>query len=256
MDWTVATYCDALAVEMAQLGSVSRGTAPTTRVPTCPDWTLAQLLEHTGAVHRWVTHMVVHLSPVRAERQELGLQLPDDEQDLPDWIAAGGATLLTALRSADPDAAMWSWGVDQHVRFWPRRMLHETCIHRVDAERAAGVESQVDPEVAADGIEELLLNLPPAERFSPTVRDLRGNGESLIARATDAEVGWRILLHADGFAWERTTAKATDADAGLSGPISDLCLVLNRRLPLDHPGVERWGDAVVLDRWMDNARLG
>jgi hypothetical protein len=26
---------------------------------------------------------------------------------------------------------MWAWGPDKHARFWSRRMLHETAVHRV-----------------------------------------------------------------------------------------------------------------------------
>ena len=28
---------------------------------------------------------------------------------------------------------MWAWGPDKHARFWPRRLLHETAVHRGDA---------------------------------------------------------------------------------------------------------------------------
>ncbi|SCK59943.1 TIGR03083 family protein [Streptomyces sp. SceaMP-e96] len=72
-----------------------------------------------------------------------------------------------AFAATDPDAPMWAWGVDQHARFWMRRMLFETLVHRTDAERAVGRRPVIDPALATDGVDEFLANLPFATSFAP-----------------------------------------------------------------------------------------
>ena len=52
-------------------------------------------------------------------------------------------------------AATW-WPPDQTVGFWLRRMAHETSIHRRDVESAVGAETPVAPDLAVDGIDEVL----------------------------------------------------------------------------------------------------
>ncbi|MGH9212202.1 MAG: maleylpyruvate isomerase family mycothiol-dependent enzyme [Acidimicrobiales bacterium] len=252
MTWSHDRYCDAIGPEIDRMAAAATGVAPGTPVPTCPDWTLAVLLEHMGAVHRWAGTMVTQLSPRRVNRADLDLGLPADERDLPAWLAAGAEPLLASFRNADPDAAMWAWGTDRHVRFWPRRMLHETCIHRVDAERTAGVASEVDPEVASDGIEELLGNLLSAARFAPSIEELRGNGETLTFEATDIGVRWLITREPGGFHWGRDDGAA---HASVGGQVADLYLVLYRRLPTDHPGMKLAGDQAIVDHWFANAKI-
>ena len=68
-------------------------------------------------------------------------------------------------------------------------MLHETTVHRADVELAAGLVPDVDPVVAADGIEEFLANLPTARRPSEHLGSLPA-GASLHLHATDC--GWRV----------------------------------------------------------------
>ena len=178
-------------------------------MPSCPDWTVADLLEHTGAVHRWVTEMVGRLAAQRLLRADLDLGLPDEPAGLAAWLGAGAGPLVATLRAGDPDAPMWAWGADRHVRFWSRRMLHETTVHRVDGELAAGTDPTVDAAVAVDGIDELLENLACAAYFRPDVRELRGDGERLALRATDTGDAWSIVLDADGYRWDHSVGDAT-----------------------------------------------
>ena len=156
------------------------------RVPTCPDWSLADLVRHTGTVHRWATRMVRDLAPQRLDPRSLDLGLPDDEAGYADWLASGARELVTTFGAADPDAAMWAWGADQHVRFWPRRMVHETTVHRADAELASGVQPRIDPATAADGIDELLDNLPTAAYFRPASRSCGARVSRLRCAASRA----------------------------------------------------------------------
>jgi uncharacterized protein (TIGR03083 family) len=178
----------------------------------------------------------------------LDLGIPADDAALAPWLTAGAVELLARLRAADPDAPMWAWGSDQHARFWPRRMLHETAVHRADAEIAAGAEPVLDAVVAVDGIDELLDNLPCAVYFAPAVAALKGEGERLVFSAEDAGVVWSIRLQPDGFQWDHADG---DAAARVSGSASDLALVLNHRLPAERVTVE--GDPALWERWRENS---
>ena len=98
---------------------------------------------------------------------------------------------------------MWAWGSDQHARFWPRRMLHETTVHRADAELAGGTDPSVDDAVGIDGVDELLDNLPSAVYFAPNVAELKGDGDTLaiVAGDGDGDSAGRSTSREDGFAW-------------------------------------------------------
>ena len=184
---------------------------------------------------------------------ELGLQVPDDGATLAGWLDEGIAPMLSTFRAADPDAAMWGWGADRHARFWPRRMLYETAVHRADAALATGVEPGIDAVVASDGIDELLANLPHAAYFAPSVGELRGDGETIALRATDREAMWFIRLLPGGFAWDWSPTKA---DVTTRGSTEDLLLLLyGRRAAADPARFVRTGDLGVLDRFIANAAL-
>ena len=250
--WDHGRRCDAVATEVERFAAAVEGADPGLAVPTCPEWALADLIEHAGAVHRWAETMVRERRDRRLRRAEMDLGLPGDRAGLPSWLAEGGRRLVATLRAADPHAPVWTWGADRHVRFWPRRMLHETTVHRVDAELALGRDPAVDPAVAVDGIEELLENLPYAASFSPPVAGLRGDGESLHLHCTDVEGEWTVRLRPDGFTWERGHAKGT---AAVRATAADLLLLLYRRRGPEESRVETFGEAAVLDRWLAGSVL-
>lgn len=250
--WKPAVYAEAAGAEIARMADTVRGVDPATRVPTCPDWSLAELVRHTGTVHRWATRMVRDRVTERLEPRTLDLGLPDDQAAYADWLASGAEELVATFVAADPDASMWAWGADQHVRFWPRRMLHETTVHRADVEIAAGLQPQIDPSTAADGIEELLENLPTAEYFRPRVAELRGNDESIGLRSTDSSESWLIRLLPNEFRWERG---GTTATVGVAAGTADLMLLLYARRPRTDARIEVVGDARVLARWLECSAL-
>jgi uncharacterized protein (TIGR03083 family) len=240
-----ATCCDVAEAEILRLADVIRGADLATPVPTCPGWTLAELVTHLGGVHRWAAIMVSQLSPTRVRRNELDLGVPDDPAGLPDWLAAGAALTATAFRASDPDASMWAWGADKHARFWPRRMVHETVVHRADAELALGRPFAVEPDVAADGIDELLDNLPYA------VDNLSGAGEA-IAFVMLGVTAWRIELLPDGFSWSRADGPAA---VTVTAAPADLLLVIYGRRNGGDDGVTIDGDTALFERWIANSSI-
>jgi uncharacterized protein (TIGR03083 family) len=275
--WTHSGYCDAVEAEIGRFAGAVRAVDGGTSIPTCPDWTLAGLIRHVGTVHRWAGAMVRDLAQRRYGRDDFALDLPARTDEYADWLAAGARLLVPALRAADPDAPMWAWGADRHARFWSRRMLHETTVHRADAELALGRDPQVDADVAADGIEEFFANLPgAAASFAPDLAKLRGHGETIRLVAGDRGTAWLVTFAPDGVVLRRAGGdgpggRPGDPDGGADGDAAmlggaagtlvvraaaaDLMLfVWGRRKPGDaHLDIS--GDTAVLDRWIAHSAL-
>jgi uncharacterized protein (TIGR03083 family) len=133
--------------------------------------------------------------------------------------------------------------------------VHETIVHRADIELAVGREPVIDPRVAADGVDELLDNLPCAAYFAPRVQNLRGEG-FIHLHATDGDLGsageWMIALRPDGFGWEHAHGKGTVA---VRGTATDLLLLAYGRRALDDPRFETFGDLGVMARWLEDSAI-
>jgi uncharacterized protein (TIGR03083 family) len=214
-------------------------------VPSCPGWTVEDLARHTGTVHRWVTKIVQTRATARIPAPEVSS--PWDSADgWAEWVAAGAPELLTTLRLAGPLTPVWSWGPGRTSGWWARRMLHETTLHRADAELALGVaEPDIDPVVAADGIDEFLFNLPSARRPYPHLASLP-TGASLHLHATDSDGEWVIRFTDSGIAWERGHEKATTA---IRGPVTSLLLFTYGRRPASDPRLTAFGDEAIPGLW-------
>ncbi|GHE06319.1 maleylpyruvate isomerase family mycothiol-dependent enzyme [Streptomyces alanosinicus] len=251
------TYREAVARETLRLTEVVKGADPAGAVPSCPGWTLADLTRHVGALQRWFSTLLTQLVQEPPRSRDIELGLPETAEEYPDWVAAGVPEVAAVLRDTDPDAAMWVWGEDRHARFWARRMLFETLVHRVDAERAVGLPSDIDPVLAADGVDEFLVNLPYAGLFAPGVTKLRGDGETLAFRCRDAADAraeeWRVRLEPDGFRPVPQAEIEADASAPVTaavhGDAGDLLLLLYGRRSYQDPVFEVSGEAAVLDNW-------
>jgi uncharacterized protein (TIGR03083 family) len=253
--WGIARYCDGLAEEVARFAALVRLAEPALPVPTCPGWTVKGLVEHAGGVHRWATEHVRTLAQDRIPGRDVVLDPPESFDGRAGWIESGLERMLAAFRAADPDAEVWGWGSDRHARFWPRRMLHETTIHRVDLAVAiaaggidAGTGAAVDAGTSIDGVDEFLDNLPHARRFAPNVERLRGGGETLLFRAADAGVSWQVRLDPDRFAWEHDEG---EADATIDEPAERMALLFYGRVAPDKVR----GDEALYARWREHSSI-
>jgi hypothetical protein len=54
----VPDYVEQLRRDGERLATVASSTDPGAPVPTCPDWSLRDLVHHVGGVHRWATGFV------------------------------------------------------------------------------------------------------------------------------------------------------------------------------------------------------
>ncbi|MGV1007952.1 MAG: maleylpyruvate isomerase family mycothiol-dependent enzyme [Dermatophilaceae bacterium] len=170
-------------------------------VPSCPGWTVLDLLAHQGMVHRWATDVVQGVpreqwrSDVELERH--GRAAPD----ILDWFDEGLVELLNALARAprDLDAYFFLKDAPPPREAWARRQCHETSIHAVDAMAARlrrmplASETWVRPALAADGIDELLCGFLP--RRSGRLRSDRPL--TVHVRPSDVEQSWTMRIGPD-----------------------------------------------------------
>jgi uncharacterized protein (TIGR03083 family) len=241
----VAQHCDHLEREGSAFADLVAGADFGTTVVTCPDWDLAELFRHIGGLYRWSATLVGDQIGKETWRASMPVQYPEAGEDMGAWIRQGLAGALATFRAADPTSRVWAWGTDQHARFWPRRMLFETVVHRRDAEiTLRGAPSAVEPMVAVDGIDEFLELLPSSARWNAAVADLRTKERwSLSFAARDTGDCWRARVGETGFWWDRTDSRT---DATITGDASDVLLWLQGR---DDGGVTTSGDTTMIERW-------
>jgi uncharacterized protein (TIGR03083 family) len=216
-------------------------------VATCPEWTVADLVGHLGAVHRWA---VANLTGGEHDRAA-ALQEAASSDDLLAWFADGLDELVATLRNApdDVEAMVFLRDAPPPRRFWARRQAHETLIHGVDVLAAAlgrlpaSGECAVPPDIAVDGLDELLFGFLTRRRNSIQLPGI----QCLTVTTTDTGESWTLHLGADGV----TTVAGSDesADAVLSGTAVALYLGLWNR------GDEFDGPAEILAGWREQATI-
>jgi len=187
-------YLRHLRTESARFREVLAGCDPASACPTCPAWDAGDLLWHLTTVHDFWTHVVTH-RPAGPE-DHVEPERPRAYDDLLAAFDAASAGLAAALEAADPADPAWTWAEEQTVGFTFRRQALEALVHRLDAEVCAGVTSEIDALLAADGVDEVLDVMyggtPPWGTFSPLEHYLRVD---LID--VDQEV-WVQFGHFDG----------------------------------------------------------
>lgn len=238
----VPELLDELAREGALLTAASERGDPDAPVPSCPDWTLRDLVHHTGGVHRWATRVVTERSPgpIDETLEAVAGGWPAD-RDLAAWFRAGHTLLVDALRSAPDDLECWTFlPAPSPLAFWSRRQLHETTIHRVDAELATFGVSEIPTAAAVDGLDELLTCFVPrrSTKLKPAVP------ATISVQPTDADAAWLVSAGPDGATTERVRS---EADVIVRGPAADLYLWAWNRL--DFPELDVSGDASLLLLW-------
>jgi uncharacterized protein (TIGR03083 family) len=219
-------------------------------VPSCPGWSVADLLEHTGRVHRAVTRRVRDLESER--RSAADMVLPP-RSELVGWLKSGAEALARVLEAAAPDAPVWNWSVTPKLAsFWWRRMTQETAIHRWDGQSAHGRQQPIDPDVAVDGIDEFLAVFLPTDFAETPPADLGG---VIYLRCTDRPDAWLATVRGGELIVRRDQLPGA-AVAPLviaSASASDLLLFLWRRIPPSAPGITADGDRALLARIVANA---
>lgn len=266
-------YCDEIVTQTNLLAELLPGADLSAVVPTCPDWSLADLVRHVGGNLRSVEAAVrtgASIDDPAEAAQIPGVTGPadvdrGDPAALGTWLDQSAEKFAGTLRDAGPHTDTQVWTVQANTGFWVRRAAHDAVIHRADAAGTVGAGYTLAPELATDAIDELLelFSEPEAVASSPRLAELRGPGKSIHLHATDVAperaggvpelaAEWLIEFDADGFSWRHDHQKATVA---LRGPLTDVLLVFYRRLPADSDRVAVLGDAALLEFWLERVTL-
>jgi uncharacterized protein (TIGR03083 family) len=159
---TLEQHLEALGRGGAALGEAAAAAGLDAEVPTCPGWDVTELVTHQGMVHRWAA---ANLRGDAGHDTAASVAEARAAASLLDWYAEGLAALVDTLRATaeDAEAMVFLRDAPPPRRFWARRQAHETTIHGVDAVAArhrrwpAAADVELDPALAADGIDELLM---------------------------------------------------------------------------------------------------
>lgn len=223
-------YVAHVAADTARLVSVARDADLAEPVPSCPDWKLADLVWHLTEVQGfWAAIVEGHLDDPGAVPE----RVRGPEEGLVDALGAAGERLTAALRAADPAAPCWTWSSDQTVGFVQRRQAHEALIHRIDAELTVGATPTGDPELAADGADEILTVMMGGV---PDWAEFRDGTETALLTATDAGRSWSMAVG-------RMVGTSPTSGTSYDLPAIDL-------RPVPEPNVSISGPALALDRWL------
>ena len=245
-------HIEALAGEGLLLASAAEAAGVDASVPTCPEWAVRDLVRHTGGVHRWATTYVSDavVDVIDDDLEPLVGGWPPDDELVP-WFREGHALLVDALWAAPADLECFTFlKAPSPLQMWARRQAHETTIHRVDAEAAAGWLTPPSPDLASDGIDELLTCFITRRgnrfRLDPP--------RTIAVCASDAGTGWTVTIGPDKITTERSPSPSpSDAALTVTGEASSLYLWLWNRT--DASNLTHTGDDSLLTAWRDGVRV-
>jgi uncharacterized protein (TIGR03083 family) len=243
-----------IRAESARFATALAGADPAAHVPSCPDWTAADLLWHLGEVQFfWATVIRERLTDPDGYSAP---ERPADYAALQAFFGRCTAELVAALERAEDDTPVWTWWpTDQSVGFIRRRQVHEAAIHRLDAELVSGPWTPLDPAMATDGIDQALhVDLAWVPEWAQ-----RTPGTSIgLVQATDTDQSWLISVTgwggtspATGKVWEERTVsvveagQASEASYTVAAPAGPLDAWLWNRAPVGAVTVS--GDLAAFD---------
>ncbi|ARX86693.1 hypothetical protein SMD44_06165 [Streptomyces alboflavus] len=257
--------CDQITVQADQLATHLKDADLSTPVPSCPGWTVNQLVRHLGHGYRWAETTIrtrAAAPPPDTEMRDLSAYAGEDPAVLAPWLRESAAGLTDALRAAGPGAPVWTPVPGETSGFFARRFAHESLVHRADAALALGIDFTVlDEAVAVDAVDEWMeLGTHPLQlQFFPEKRELLGGehpalpGDGRRPRGRGGLAGRpqgrRARLAPHGRRARRARRHRqrpphrTDPDP-LPPP------------PARHPATEVTGDAALLAFWLDRNGFG
>jgi uncharacterized protein (TIGR03083 family) len=244
------TFDDCLALIDSRSAALREAAAAATsfeaQVPSCPDWTLADLVEHLGGVQRFwavVVSSADDSGPPPGDKTDF----PSPTGDLVAWSAESTRLLLDALRAAGPESPAWAWwgasGAPLTASAVARHQVQEAAVHARDAQETVGSASPLPSDVAVDGVAEF-LSVPLASLGPWPGEPLR------VAFAASDGPTHVIDLSESGVSFDPPSPGP--ADLTVHGSASELVLGLYNRIPLSSLRIE--GDAALireLRSWAD-----
>jgi uncharacterized protein (TIGR03083 family) len=217
-------FLECLAADYQRLRDVAAGSLAEP-VPSCPGWTVTDLVRHVAEVYLHKTEAM--------KRGEWPRPWPPDlSQESPVAALDRSYAALTgefAARKPDEHSVTW-FEPERTVGFWIRRMAQETVIHRVDGELGAGASiAPIPADLAIDGVDEVLIRFLAygttawADEFGDDLADCDGRA----VRVDTGGASWVVRLTSAGV---QVTTGDDDTEATVSGQPEAVLLWLWRRV--------------------------
>lgn len=212
--------------ESDRFAAVLASLDPATPVPSCPEWTARDLMEHLTHVHHfWAT---VLNDDLRSDDDVRELDanppaLPDSIDEMLPIRAAATRALAAALGRLDDAEVRWTWWPpEQTVGFTRRMQICEAVMHRIDAELTAGLTpTPLSDHVAAHCLDhciDVMWAVPEGVEHHSTA----------IAKVTSAGHEWLVDVGQWHSSEGEPFARAQRAEAGsqpsvtITGSLDDL----------------------------------
>lgn len=237
-------FVDLFAVAAQQVVTRLLDVDPRADVPTCPGWSVYDLVVHLGNVHAWAATVVETSSPAPEQDDRPTARR---SKALSTWYAGKAGDLYAVLRGTPADRPCWNFAFGEgSVEFWLRRQLHETTIHAVDLDLADGRRASIEPAIGADGVDEVLRVFLhrmhgrgfPAELTAP-----------VTVVATDTGRAWTVRPGDPGDA-PAVTDEDEPAGDRVEGPAAALYALLWKRLPAADASLALRGDTARLQAFL------
>jgi uncharacterized protein (TIGR03083 family) len=229
-------------------------------VPTAPEWTVTELVEHVGQTQHWVAEIIERRITDPTQLPTEMAVLPTDPREWQAWLSESAQRIASACSDDALDAPVFNPAGDGRpgTRFWMSSVLNEAVLHGFDAANAADRPADIDADIADALISNHLamLTSPTWEmQRSESAHAIRGTGQTLQWLATDTadDAGaWFVERRPGGATWQPGTRQA---DVTVTGPARSLLLILTRRLPLtdgEATDISVEGDTHLAQHWLDN----
>ncbi|MEU1009484.1 maleylpyruvate isomerase N-terminal domain-containing protein [Streptomyces sp. NPDC005890] len=153
------------------------------QVPTCPGWTLFDLVQHLGGGQRYWAGIVA-AGPADTRPPKPSPEVPREREALLAWLAESTEHLLSTLREVGPERGCWTWWGSsespQTAGGVARHQVQEAAVHTYDAQLTLGSAQPLPDEVALDGVEATTSAWPqsPLPSTSTPPRAARGASRS------------------------------------------------------------------------------
>jgi uncharacterized protein (TIGR03083 family) len=250
----------AIVEHTRRLAESAAAAGPDAAVPTIPEWTVTDLVEHLGQSQHWVAEIIERRITDPTQLPTGMAILPTDPRQWQSWLSDSAQRVASACSDDALDAPVFNAAGDGRsgTRFWMSSLLNEAVVHGFDAANAAGRPADIDPDIAAALISNHLamLTSPTWQMQRPvSAHAIRGTGQTLQWLATDTadDAGaWFVERQPDGATWRPVTRKA---DVTVTGPARSLLLALTRRLALTDrqaTNISVDGDTDLAQHWLDN----
>lgn len=198
------------------------------KVPSCPGWTLLDLVTHIGEVQEFWSHCIQEGNVnVHWQGEVKGAE---SHLDAAEHLRYQTKLLTDAIQCTPATAPCWTWWEEpQTVSAVARHQVQEAEVHRWDAELTVAEPSPIPLEIAVDAISEFL------QVRRSTIEKLKLPHIHLMASEVNSE--WHLGDSATG-------------NIRMVGLASDLVLFLTGRCLIEKFEVS--GDSGALKRFYDS----